>query len=128
MCGWMDQWKVPNSFVSSSFFSTQLISLSFFVCVCGKSFYNVSCIHQRDIHVELVNDERIEEFGRCYIPKVIMKQERLSSGMTIILSTSIRGEVSAVKYSNCVGLLFCCSCVGETISFKFYHSFVSLLL
>ena len=78
--------------------------------------------------VELVNDERIEEFGRCYIPKVIMKQERLSSGMTIILSTSIRGEVSAVKYSNRVGLLFCCSCVGETISFKFYHSFVSLLL
>ncbi|KAK8823809.1 hypothetical protein WA538_001101 [Blastocystis sp. DL] len=39
--------------------------------------------------VELKKDERIEEFGRCYIPKAIMRQERIGSGATVVFQTTM---------------------------------------
>ena len=37
--------------------------------------------------VELKKD--IEEFGRCYIPKAIMRQERIGSGATVVFQTTM---------------------------------------
>ena len=51
---------------------------------------------QRRYTVELKPDERVEEFGRCYVPKLIMKQEKLFSGMTVVLQSVVNNEVRVV--------------------------------
>ena len=51
---------------------------------------------QRRYTVELKPDERVEEFGRCYVPKLIMKQEKLFSGMTVVLQSVVNNEVVLV--------------------------------
>lgn len=66
--------------------------------------------------VELKLDERVEEFGRCYIPKLIMKQEKLSSGMTVLLQATVNGEVHPGSFSDIIGIFLCCDGLGETIS------------
>ena len=43
--------------------------------------------------VELKKEERIEEFGRCYIPKAIMRQERIGSGATVVFQATLDAEV-----------------------------------
>lgn len=83
---------------------------------------------QKRYTVELVKDDRIEEFGRCYIPRMIMKQERLASGMIILLSTSIHGEVCYMECNNLIEIHFCCSSMGEAISFKLSYSPLSMFL
>lgn len=50
--------------------------------------------------VELKKDERIEEFGRCYIPKAIMRQERIGSGATVVFQTTMDDGVGFNMHSS----------------------------
>ena len=79
--------------------------------------FRVNMAEKKKYTVELKLDERVEEFGRCYIPKLIMKQEKLSSGMTVILQAIVNGEVNLCRFGDFVGIFLCCNGLGETISF-----------
>lgn len=48
--------------------------------------------------IELKKDERIEEYGRCYIPKAIMRQERIGSGAAVVFQATMDDEV---RFNEC---------------------------
>lgn len=70
---------------------------------------------------EFVDNHSIEFFGKCVIPKLIMKQEKIQSGDIILLQTEVFFLLHCL-----VELPVCCYCMGKAYAFQQSHSSVSL--
>ena len=62
---------------------------------------------------EFVDDPSIEFFGKCVIPKLIMKQERIQSGDIILLQTEVFFLLNYL-----VELSVCRYCMGKAHAFE----------